>query len=93
MASHDNHRGARTVVLKLKTKEFKTLTRSLTPPSPPASEVEFAQMALSLRDRVELGAEQLFRLIGVGLANFNDTGNLLTTSIPLFELQTKSQDS
>jgi len=70
-ASQHNQRGARTVVLKLKTKEFKTLTRSFTPPSPPASEEEFANFALSLRNRVELGPRQLFRLIGVGLANFD----------------------
>jgi DNA polymerase IV len=61
---------ARTVVLKLKTKEFNTLTRSLTPPAMPVSLEEFTILALSLRDRVELGPGQLFRLVGVGLSNF-----------------------
>src|ERR1039458_9081323 len=69
-ASHQNARKARTVVLKLKTKEFNTLTRSLTPPVMPATLEEFTLVALSLRERVELSGEQLFRLIGVGLSNF-----------------------
>ncbi len=69
-ASQSNARGARTVVLKLKTKEFHSLTRSLTPPAPPSSCEELAAIALSLRERVEVGTKQLFRLVGVGLSNF-----------------------
>jgi DNA polymerase IV len=69
-ASRNNARGARTVVLKLKTKEFNSLTRSLTPATPPSSYEELAGIALSLRARVELGPAQLFRLVGVGLSNF-----------------------
>jgi len=69
-ASRNNARGARTVVLKLKTKEFQSLTRSLTPATPPSSFEELASIALSLRERVELGSAQLFRLAGVGLSNF-----------------------
>jgi DNA polymerase-4 len=69
-ASHQNARKARTVVLKLKTKEFNTLTRSLTPPVMPASLEEFTVVALSLRERVEFSPGQLFRLVGVGLSNF-----------------------
>jgi DNA polymerase-4 len=69
-ASRQNARMARTIVLKLKTKEFKTLTRSLTPQAMPTSIEEFTDVALSLRERVELGPSQLFRLIGVGLSNF-----------------------
>ena len=69
-ASRNNARGARTVVLKLKTKEFQSLTRSLTPPLPPASLDDLATIALALRDRVELAPSQLFRLAGVGLSNF-----------------------
>jgi DNA polymerase IV len=71
-ASRNNARGARTVVLKLKTKEFSSLTRSLTPPAPPSSCEEFTNMALALRERVGLGPQQLFRLVGVGLSNFQD---------------------
>lgn len=72
-ASRENARGARTVVLKLKTKEFSTLTRSLTPPEMPGSAEGLADVALSLFDRVELGADQLFRLVGVGLSNFQSS--------------------
>jgi DNA polymerase-4 len=69
-ASRDNARGAKTVVLKLKTKEFNSLTRSVTPPAPPSSCDELTTIALDLRERVELGPRQLFRLVGVGLSNF-----------------------
>jgi DNA polymerase IV len=69
-ASRQNQRLARTIVLKLKTKEFNTLTRSLTPPVMPTSSEEFASIALSLRDRVDMPPTQLFRLVGVGLSNF-----------------------
>lgn len=69
-ASRNNARGARTVVLKLKTKEFSTLTRSNTPATPPSTCDEFSDIALSLCERVELGPQQLYRLVGVGLSNF-----------------------
>ena len=71
-ASRKETRVARTVVLKLKTAEFKTMTRSLTPFEPVASCDELTQIALSLRERVHLRPEQRFRLIGVGLGNFRD---------------------
>ena len=71
-ASRKEARTARTVVLKLKTKEFKILTRSLTPLSPPASCAELTAIALSLLSRVNLGPRQLYRLVGVGLSNFNE---------------------
>jgi DNA polymerase IV len=71
-ASRKERRIARTVVLKLKTSEFKILTRSHTPGSPHASCQELTSIALSLRDRVRLNAEQRFRLVGVALSNFRD---------------------
>jgi DNA polymerase-4 len=71
-ASRKETRVARTVVLKLKTSDFRILTRSLTPPSPPVSCNELTSIALSLRERVTLGARQLYRLVGVGLSNFSD---------------------
>lgn len=74
-ASLKERRIARTVVLKLKTSEFKILTRSHTPCSPPASCEELTCIALSLRDRVALGPKQCFRLVGVGLSNFHDPDN------------------
>jgi len=69
-ASRENARRAKTVVLKLKTKEFNSLTRSLTSPAPPSSCDEFISIALALSARVALGPRQLFRLVGVGLSNF-----------------------
>jgi DNA polymerase IV len=63
---------ARTVVLKLKTSDFKVLTRSCTPNSPPSSCEELTDIALSLRERVRLGSGKRFRLVGVGLSNFRD---------------------
>ena len=71
-ASRKESRIARTVVLKLKTSQFKLLTRSHTPSSPPVSCEELTNIALALRERVGLGAQQRFRLVGVGLSNFCD---------------------
>jgi DNA polymerase-4 len=71
-ASRKETRIPSTVVLKLKTAEFKIMTRSLTPMEPVASCEELTSIALSLRERVHLGPEQRFRLIGVGLGNFRD---------------------
>ncbi|MGC8550147.1 MAG: DNA polymerase IV [Acidobacteriaceae bacterium] len=71
-ASRRESRVARTVVLKLKTKEFAIYTRSLTPAEPPASCEELTEIALALRDRVDLGAQQLYRLVGVGLSHFRE---------------------
>ena len=72
-ASRRDARVARTVVLKLKTSRFDILTRSHTPLAPPESHEELAAIALSLRERVDLGTEQRFRLVGVGLSNFRET--------------------
>jgi len=74
-ASRKESRIPRTVVLKLKTAEFKILTRSLTPAEPVASCEELTGIALTLRERVSLGPAQRFRLIGVGLHNFRDPGD------------------
>jgi DNA polymerase IV len=75
-ASRKESRIARTVVLKLKTAEFKILTRSHTPSSPPSSCEELTSIALSLRERVALGPQQRFRLVGVGLSNFLEPEDL-----------------
>ncbi len=69
-AAKKESRVARTVVLKLKTREFRILSRSFTPISPPASCEELIGIALALRERVGLGEQQRFRLVGVGLSNF-----------------------
>src|SRR5690349_10968219 len=57
-ASRQESRIARTVVLKLKTSEFKILTRSHTPDFPPASCEELTSIALSLRERVGMSPGQ-----------------------------------
>src|SRR5215472_14272257 len=75
-ASRKESRIARTVVLKLKTSDFKILTRSHTPGSPPSSCEELTKIALSLRERVGLSPQQRFRLVGVGLSNFYDPEGL-----------------
>jgi DNA polymerase-4 len=72
IASRKETRIARTVVLKLKTSEFRVLTRSHTPSTPPASCEELTGIALSLRERVDLDPHQRYRLVGVGLSNFRD---------------------
>jgi DNA polymerase-4 len=61
-----------TVVLKLKTREFRLLTRSVTPAVLPTSAGELAELALALRERVLLPESTRYRLIGVGVSNFRD---------------------
>jgi DNA polymerase-4 len=73
------------VVLKLKTSEFKILTRSHTSPHPPSSCDELTNIALSLRERISLGPRQRFRLVGVGLSNFHEPENAYPQP-ELFEL-------
>jgi len=81
--SRKESRVARTVVLKLRTREFQILTRSHTPPAPPSSCEELINIALSLRERVDLGPQQLYRLVGVGLSNFRELEDATTQSPPL----------
>jgi DNA polymerase IV len=71
-ASRKETRIARTVVLKLKTREFDILTRSFTPEHPPSSCEQLIDIAISLLERVDLGPQQRFRLVGVGLHNFRE---------------------
>lgn len=72
-ASRKESRIPRTVVLKLKTSEFKILTRSHTPCAPPSSCEELTEIALKLRERVALSPKQRYRLVGVGLSNFRES--------------------
>jgi len=73
-AGHQREAGrvARTVVLKLKTSDFQTLTRSLTPARRPLSASELAEQACALLTRVERPADSRYRLVGVGLSGFVD---------------------
>lgn len=63
-------RTARTVVLKLKTAQFRILSRSITPADPPDSLQVFTQIALALLARIDLPQHTHYRLLGVGLSNF-----------------------
>ncbi|MFC4729071.1 DNA polymerase IV [Coralloluteibacterium thermophilus] len=76
-AARREGRIGRTVVLKLKTADFRILTRSLSPPRPPSGLAAFARIALDLRARVELPRSTRYRLVGVGL------GNLVEADDPL----------
>jgi DNA polymerase IV len=69
-ASKENARGAKTIVLKLKTKQFQSMTRSLTSRMPISSCELLVDTILALCERVDLPKDQLYCLIGVGLSNF-----------------------
>lgn len=69
-ARRETERSPRTIVLKLKTADFRILTRSLTPAVMPDTPEAFTALALELRQRVDLPARTRYRLVGVGLANF-----------------------
>jgi DNA polymerase-4 len=71
-AAQKESRVAHTVVLKLKTSNFKILTRSHTNPSPPSSCEELTTIALALRARVDATSGRRFRLVGIGLSNFGE---------------------
>ncbi|HET7163172.1 MAG TPA: DNA polymerase IV [Rhodanobacteraceae bacterium] len=71
-ASGEHGRIARSVVLKLKTAEFRILTRTQTPPERPSSALELAEIACALRARVDLPPRTRYRLVGVGVARFID---------------------
>ena len=71
-ATGKTERVGRTVVLKLKTAQFRLLTRSHTPETPPASAEALTEIALALRARVNLPPDTLYRLVGVGLSGFED---------------------
>jgi DNA polymerase IV len=83
-SSRKESRIARTVVLKLKTSEFRILTRSHTPHAPPSTCEELTRIALSLRERIDLSPKQRFRLVGVGLSNFHDPADASAQPV-LFE--------
>ena len=76
---------ARTVVLKLKTSDFRILTRSLTPAQRPETLEALADIACELRARVELPSGTRYRLVGVGLSGFVDEDDVRAQS-DLFEL-------
>ncbi|MCU1244660.1 MAG: dinP [Acidobacteria bacterium] len=62
----------RTVTVKLRTPDFRTLTRRLTPPQPPASADDLIQVGLELLPRFDFPAGSRYRLAGIGVSNFPD---------------------
>ena len=72
-ATQRHGRAGRTVVLKLKTAQFRILTRSLTPERPPASAQELVEIAQALLQRVQLPADTRYRLVGVGMSGFAES--------------------
>jgi DNA polymerase-4 len=62
----------RTVTVKLRTPDFQTATRQLSPPELPASGDDVARVAVGLLDRFDFPPDARFRLVGVGLSNFLD---------------------
>ncbi|MEO8002707.1 MAG: DNA polymerase IV, partial [Arenimonas sp.] len=72
----EERRSARTVVLKLKTADFQTLTRSYTPDTPTDNLEDFQTTAIQLCERINLPAETRYRLVGIGLANFIDSSQI-----------------
>ena len=76
-------RFARTVVLKLKTSDFRILTRSVTSGEEPDSLPAFADIACGLRARVGLPSRTRYRLVGVGLGGFV-TADSFSAQVALF---------
>ena len=75
----------RTVVLKLKTADFRILTRSHTPELPPADPEELAVVAMHLREKVRLDPATRYRLVGVGLHNFLEAQDSRVAQAELFK--------
>jgi len=63
----------RTVVLKLKTADFRILTRHASLSAPPTSARELADCAMALVGRAGTSAGARFRLVGVGMTNLQAT--------------------
>jgi len=84
-ATRRTGRVGRTVVLKLKTSQFRILTRSFTPERAPASLHELTEIALALVQRVDLPAHTRYRLVGVGIAGFAEAETDMAVQGQLFD--------
>jgi DNA polymerase-4 len=60
----------RTVTVKLRTPDFRTLTRRVTPPTPPACAEDIAKIAVELLAKFDFPPGARYRLAGVGISNF-----------------------
>ena len=87
-AAARRERVGRTVVLKLKTADFRQLTRHLTPPKRPACADDILQCGRELLARVGAGNGTHYRLAGLGLSNFIDADD--DRQAPLFEADGKA---
>ncbi|HEU5162811.1 MAG TPA: DNA polymerase IV [Thermoanaerobaculia bacterium] len=65
-------RTGRTVTVKLRTGDYTTATRQITPHAIPASATDLADIAVSLLEKFDFPAGSRYRLAGVGLSNFLD---------------------
>lgn len=80
---------AHTIVLKLKTGDFVSLSRSLTLPAPPVCAQDIIEAIRRLLPRVGLPADTRYRLAGIGLTGFRLTpaehrqGDLFSPSVPV----------
>jgi DNA polymerase-4 len=75
----DNEYSGRTVTLKLKTSEFRIITRSITLPAPTQLAELLYRAVLPLLEREADGRK--FRLIGVGIAELGDAAEADPTSL------------
>lgn len=71
-AARRRERVGRTVTVKLKTGDFRSLSRRRTPEVPPADARELAGIATALLDLFGESESTRFRLAGVGVSNFLD---------------------
>jgi DNA polymerase IV len=62
----------RTVTVKLRTPDFQTATRQVTPAELPSSGQQLAELGVSLLDRFDFPGDAKYRLVGVGVSNFLD---------------------
>lgn len=62
----------RTITVKLRTPDFQTATRQITPPELPASAEDIARVAIALVERFDFAGSARFRLAGIGMSNFLD---------------------
>lgn len=62
----------KTVTVKLRTPDFKTATRRLTPETLPQSAEELATIAIALVEKFDFANDARYRLAGVGISNFLD---------------------
>lgn len=82
----------RTVVLKLKTAQFRILTRSLTPERAPANARELVEIAQALVQRVQLPESTRYRLVGVGVSGFGGNEEAEVVQGELFATESLAEE-